>query len=64
MESLISALRAGTELLAPSRFPYDVRVLAAPLADLLQHDPSAPVWRPVHDPDQRMAWTGSGHRQT
>ncbi|MGW4985472.1 replication-relaxation family protein, partial [Streptomyces mirabilis] len=64
VDNRISALRAGAGLLAPSRFPYDVPVLAAPLADLLHHGPSAPVWRPVHDPDQRVPWTGSGHRQT
>ncbi|MCX5181160.1 hypothetical protein [Streptomyces sp. NBC_00268] len=60
----ISALRAGAGLLALSRFLHDVPILAAPLADLLQHGPSAPVWRPVHDPDQRVPWTESGHRQT
>ncbi|MEU1443516.1 replication-relaxation family protein [Streptomyces mirabilis] len=64
VDNRISALRAGAGLLAPSRFPYDVPVLAAPLADLLHHGPSAPIWRPVHDPDQRVPWTGSGHRQT
>ncbi|WP_028805922.1 hypothetical protein [Streptomyces sp. 142MFCol3.1] len=64
VENRIRALRAGARLLAPSHFPYDVPILAAPLADLLPHGPSAPVWRPVHDPDQRVPWTGSGHRQT
>jgi hypothetical protein len=66
VENRISALRAGAGLLAPSRFLHDVPVLAAPLADLLHHGQSAPVWRPVHDPDpdQRVPWTGSGHRQT
>ncbi|GGL17952.1 replication-relaxation family protein [Streptomyces flaveus] len=58
VETRIRALRAGAGLLAPSRFPYDVPILAAPLADLLHHGPSAPVWRPVHDPDQRVPWTG------
>jgi len=57
----ISALRAGAGLLA--RFPYNVPVLVAPLADLLQHGPSAPVWRPVHDPDRRVRWTESWHWQ-
>ncbi|MFJ9481473.1 hypothetical protein ACIRRI_41900 [Streptomyces mirabilis] len=64
VENRIRALRAGAGLLASSRFPYDVPLLAAPLADLLPHGPSAPVWRPVHDPAQRVPWTGSGHRQT
>jgi hypothetical protein len=54
VEKRIRALRAGAGLLAASRFPYDVPVLAASLADLLHHGPSAPVWRPVHDPDQRV----------
>ncbi|MCC9711702.1 replication-relaxation family protein [Streptomyces sp. MNU76] len=62
VENRISALRAGAGLLA--RFPYDVPVLVTPLTDLLQHGPSAPVWRPVHDPGQRVRWTASGHRQT
>ncbi|WP_406326517.1 replication-relaxation family protein [Streptomyces sp. NBC_00203] len=63
-ENRIGALRAGARLLAPSRFLSDVPILAASLADLLQHGPSAPVWRPVHDPDQRVHWTGRAYRQT
>ncbi|MFE5039194.1 replication-relaxation family protein [Streptomyces sp. NPDC056683] len=42
VENRISALHAGARLLAPSRFLYDVPVLAAPLADLLHRGPSAP----------------------
>ncbi|MFF2938052.1 replication-relaxation family protein [Streptomyces mirabilis] len=64
VETRISALHAGAGLLAPSRFLHDVPILAAPLADLLHHGPSAPLWRPVHNPDQRVPWTDSGHRQT
>lgn len=64
IENRINALHAGAALLAASSFLHDVPVLAAPLADLLQHGPSAPVWHPVHDLDQRLPWTGSGHRQT
>ncbi|MCX4427027.1 replication-relaxation family protein [Streptomyces mirabilis] len=64
VENRIRALRAGAGLLAPSRFPYDVPILAAPLADLLHHGPSAPVWRPVRDPDQRVPWTGLASRET
>ncbi|MFE1987647.1 replication-relaxation family protein [Streptomyces mirabilis] len=56
VENRISALRAGAGLLAPSRFLHDVPILVASLADLLQHGPSAPVWRPAHDPDQRVGW--------
>ncbi|MFM9632840.1 replication-relaxation family protein [Streptomyces galilaeus] len=62
VENRISALRAGAGLLA--RFPYDVPVLVALLADLLQHGPSAPVWRPVHDLGQRVRWTESGRWHT
>ncbi|MFI2207143.1 hypothetical protein ACH47Z_41975 [Streptomyces sp. NPDC020192] len=62
IENRIHALRAGAGLLAPSRFLYDVPVLAAPLADLLHHGPSAPVWRPVHEPDLRVPWTGRAFR--
>ncbi|GHH63389.1 hypothetical protein FHS35_002084 [Streptomyces umbrinus] len=31
-------------------------VLAAPLTDLLRDGPSAPVWRPIQDPAQQVAW--------
>jgi hypothetical protein len=64
VENRIRALRAGAGQLAPSGFLYDSPVFAASLADLLHHGPSAPVWRPVHDPGQRVHWTGSGHRPT
>jgi hypothetical protein len=62
VENRISALRAGAGLLAPSRFLHDVPVLVASLADLLQHGPSAPVWCPIHDSDQRVDWTRSRDR--
>ncbi|MET7897369.1 replication-relaxation family protein [Streptomyces mirabilis] len=64
IENRITALRAGAGQLAPSGFLHDVPVLAASLADLLHHGLSAPVWRPVHDPDQRVHWTRSAYRQT
>jgi hypothetical protein len=57
----ISALRMEAGQLALSRFLRDVPVLAASLAGLLRHGPSAP--RPVREPDQRVRWTVSGHRQ-
>ncbi|MFE3411679.1 hypothetical protein ACFXMT_26105 [Streptomyces mirabilis] len=60
----MTALCAAARQLAPSRFLHDVPILAAPLADLLHHGPSALVWRPVHDPDQRVRWTVTGHRHT
>jgi hypothetical protein len=64
IESRVTALRATARQLALSRFLHDVPVLAASLADLLNEGPSAPVWRPVHDPDQRVHWTGPAYRQT
>lgn len=64
VENRIRALRAGAGLLAASGFVYDVPVFAASLGDLVHHGPSAPVRRPVRDPDQRVHWTGSGRRQT
>ncbi|MDQ0771599.1 hypothetical protein QF026_000065 [Streptomyces aurantiacus] len=64
VENRISALRAGAGLLGPARFLHDVPVLAAPLADLLHHSISAPAWRPVQDPDQRVHWTESWPRPT
>ncbi|WP_234343169.1 replication-relaxation family protein [Streptomyces fulvoviolaceus] len=39
VDNRIGALHAGARLLAPSRFPYDVPVLVAPLANLLHHGP-------------------------
>ncbi|MEU8718368.1 replication-relaxation family protein [Streptomyces sp. NPDC048663] len=61
VENRITALRAAARPLAP--FLRNVPVLAAPLADLLHHGPSAPVWRPVHDPDQRVPWTVRADQQ-
>ncbi|NMI55959.1 MULTISPECIES: replication-relaxation family protein [unclassified Streptomyces] len=56
IENRITALHAAARQLAPSRFLQDVPILAASLADLLHHGPSAPVWRPVQNPDQRVSW--------
>ncbi|WP_405863597.1 replication-relaxation family protein [Streptomyces sp. NBC_00005] len=60
VENRIDALRATARALARS-FLHEIPVLAASLADLLQHGPSAPVWHPVHDRDQRVHWTQSRH---
>ncbi|MGZ3103605.1 hypothetical protein [Streptomyces sp. H72] len=62
VENRISALYAAARPLAP--FLRHVPVLAAPLAELIHHGPSAPVWHPVHDPGRRVRWTESAHRQT
>lgn len=64
VDNRIRALRAGAGRLAPTGFLHHVPVLAAPLTELLQHGPSAPVWRPVHDPGQRVPWTEPVHRHT
>ncbi|MFE1837264.1 hypothetical protein [Streptomyces sviceus] len=54
IENRVTALRAAARPLAA--FLEDVPVLTAPLTDVLQHGPSAAVWRPVHNPDQRVPW--------
>ncbi|MFD8396761.1 replication-relaxation family protein [Streptomyces sp. NPDC059680] len=51
VETRGSSLRATAAQLTTSHFLNDVTVLAASLANLLQHGPSAPMWRPVRDPD-------------
>ena len=56
IENRISALRAATRELALYAFLREVPALVAPLTDLLQDGPSAPVWRPVRDPDSRVSW--------
>ncbi|MFJ6393965.1 replication-relaxation family protein [Streptomyces sp. NPDC091972] len=56
VENRISALRAATRELALYAFLRDVPVLVAPLTDLLQAGPSAPVWRPVQAPGSRVPW--------
>lgn len=57
IENRISALRAATRELALYGFLREVPVLATALTDLLRDSPSASVWRPVHDPDQRVPWS-------
>ncbi|MGW3941652.1 replication-relaxation family protein [Streptomyces phaeochromogenes] len=52
----IRALRAAASEPVAFSFLHDVPVLAAPLTDLLRDGPSAPVWRPVQDPAQQVAW--------
>ncbi|MFD7055208.1 replication-relaxation family protein [Streptomyces mirabilis] len=56
IETRITALRAAADDLQLSGFRREVLILAAPLADLLHNGPSAPVWRPVQNPDQRVSW--------
>lgn len=56
IETRISALHAAARDLALASFLRDVPVLAAPLVDPLRGGPSAPVWRPVQAPEQRVSW--------
>ncbi|WP_405953445.1 replication-relaxation family protein [Streptomyces phaeochromogenes] len=56
VKTRIRALRAAARELAAFSFLHDVPVLAAQLTDLLRDGPSAPVWRPVQDPAQLVAW--------
>ncbi|MFJ9542623.1 replication-relaxation family protein [Streptomyces sp. NPDC101225] len=50
------ALHGITADLALTVFLRDVLVVAAPLAELRSHGPSAAVWRPIHNPDSRVVW--------
>jgi hypothetical protein len=61
IENRISALRAAARDLTLFGFLHEVPVLAAPLTNLLQHGPFAPVWRPVQDPDSRVSWQQPRH---
>ncbi|MER6233366.1 replication-relaxation family protein [Streptomyces sp. NPDC001663] len=56
IESRVQALRASAEFGALRGFLRHVHVLAAPMADILRDGPSAPVWRPIQDPEQRVSW--------
>ncbi|MFE0512870.1 replication-relaxation family protein [Streptomyces sp. NPDC058964] len=57
----IRALRAAASELALSSFLRDVPVLVAALVDLLRNGPSAPVWRLIQNPNQRVGWSQSRH---
>ncbi|WP_432043495.1 hypothetical protein [Streptomyces cadmiisoli] len=52
----ITALHAAVRQPAPAGLVRDIPVLAAPLVDLLRDGPAAAVWRPAHNPDQRVSW--------
>ncbi|MGA5454802.1 replication-relaxation family protein [Streptomyces umbrinus] len=56
VQTRIDALQAAAADLALADFRQDVPILAASLVDLLHNGPSAPVWRPVQDPDRRVVW--------
>ncbi|WP_405498900.1 replication-relaxation family protein [Streptomyces niveus] len=57
----IRALHAHTRDPAVTAFLRHVPALAAPLADLREHGPATPVWRPIHDPSQKVDWTHTHH---
>ncbi|WP_328491308.1 hypothetical protein OHS59_44335 [Streptomyces sp. NBC_00414] len=56
IEHRVRALNAAAKDTAASGFPYQVPILSAPLTDLLREGPSAPVWRPVQTPTQKVSW--------
>ncbi|MFF8366919.1 replication-relaxation family protein [Rhodococcus erythropolis] len=56
VENRISALKSAAGQLTPDALP-GVPVLAAALTDILHDGPSAPIWRPVQDPGQRVGWS-------
>jgi hypothetical protein len=62
VENRIRALHAHTDDWTMAALLRDVPVLAATLADLQEHGPSTPVWRPIQDPDQRTTWTAPTRR--
>ncbi|MGX1541864.1 replication-relaxation family protein [Streptomyces adustus] len=64
IDNRIRALHAAAKALEAGSLLHDVPVLAAPMTDLLQHGPSAPFWRPVQDPAQRVGWTSRRPHQT
>jgi hypothetical protein len=55
VDNRISALGSAAAQLGPTALP-GVSVLAAALTVILRDGRSAPVWRPVHDPHQRVPW--------
>ncbi|MGX1274924.1 replication-relaxation family protein [Streptomyces phaeoluteigriseus] len=57
----IDALRAAATQPEVAAFVRDVPVLAAPLADVLQHGPSGAVWHPVHGSGERVGWMHDRH---
>ncbi|MEU3343158.1 hypothetical protein [Streptomyces sp. NPDC006668] len=60
IEARMRALHATTtEVAGLHGLLHAVPVLAAPLVDILRDGPSAPVRRPIQDPEQRVSWMGS-----
>ncbi|WP_179167240.1 MULTISPECIES: hypothetical protein [unclassified Streptomyces] len=61
VENRVHALRTAARDVSLAGFLREVTVLTASMTDLLQHGPTAPIWRPVHDPDQRVDWMHTPH---
>ncbi|MGW7387127.1 replication-relaxation family protein [Streptomyces sp. NPDC054794] len=61
VQTRIRALHATASEPALAGFLRTVPVLAAPMTDLLQGGPSAPVWRPVQDPEHTVPWSQARH---
>ncbi|MGX1487744.1 hypothetical protein RKD41_000003 [Streptomyces tendae] len=55
VDNRINALKAGARR-ASGDFLRSVPILSAPLTELLWDGPSAPVWRVVTAPEQRVSW--------
>lgn len=55
-DTRVRALHAADVDLAVALFLREVNVPAAPMAHLLQHGPTAAVWRPIRDPEHRVGW--------
>ncbi|MER6134469.1 hypothetical protein [Streptomyces sp. NPDC001815] len=56
IHNLLQSLHTAARDIAPTGFLHDVPILVAAVTDLLRDGPSAPVWRPVHDPARRVSW--------
>ncbi|MFE1444586.1 replication-relaxation family protein [Streptomyces sp. NPDC058739] len=55
IENRITALHASRNLPA-ARLLHQIPVMAASMTDLRQHGPTAPIWRPILEPDRKQAW--------
>jgi hypothetical protein len=60
----ITALEAAARQPALATLLRDTPVLATPMTDLLRHGPSAPVWHPIGDADQRVGWMHTRQMET
>ncbi|MER8226300.1 hypothetical protein ABTZ58_38535 [Streptomyces sp. NPDC094143] len=56
MDERISALHAAAAEPDTAALLWNVPVLTATLTDIPRAGPGAPVWRPVHAPDQPLPW--------